>query len=163
MMWTPTTSTRLLPAGRAPDSAGRVLSNPGRGSSLVVVLLRRVVDLSNRNGIPRRGRGRAMKRLLRAPAALAAAVVVLAAATGAARGGALGGAAAPSRNVAASTPTAGGGYPVPPGSRVPLAGTCGPGPFNANHSESWLAVKPGTEDLVGTSKFFFDKYSTFYM
>ena len=47
------------------------------------------------------------------------------------------------------------------GSRT--AGTCRAGPFNANHSESWLAVKPGTEDLVGTSKFFFDKYSTFYM
>src|SRR5262249_4455166 len=47
--------------------------------------------------------------------------------------------------------------------RVPVAGTCRPGPFNSNHSESWLAVKPGTEDLVGTSKFFFDKFSTFYM
>jgi hypothetical protein len=66
-------------------------------------------------------------------------------------------------NSVASMPTTGAGYPVPPGSRVPLAGTCGPGPFNANHSESWLAVKPGTEDLVGSSKFFFDKYSTFYM
>ncbi len=66
-------------------------------------------------------------------------------------------------NQVASSPTTGGGYPVPPGSRVPLAGTCGPGPFNANHSESWIAVKPGTEDLVGSSKFFFDKYSTFYM
>src|SRR6266545_273580 len=50
-------------------------------------------------------------------------------------------------NLVASTPTTGGGYPVPPGSRVPEAGTCGPGPFNANHSESWIAVKPGTEDL----------------
>jgi hypothetical protein len=69
----------------------------------------------------------------------------------------------PFTNVVASSPTTGGGYPVPPGSRVPLAGTCREGPFNANHSESWLAVKPGTEDLVGTSKFFFDKYSTFYM
>jgi hypothetical protein len=69
----------------------------------------------------------------------------------------------PFTNVVASSPTTGGGYPVPPGSRVPLAGTCGLGPFNANHSESWLSVKPGTEDLVGTSKFFFDKYSTFYM
>jgi hypothetical protein len=69
----------------------------------------------------------------------------------------------PFTNVVASSPTAGGGYPVPPGSRVPDAGTCREGPFNANHSESWLAVKPGTEDLVGTSKFFFDKYSTFYM
>src|SRR6266536_1966965 len=66
-------------------------------------------------------------------------------------------------NQVASSPTAGGGYPVPPGSRVPVAGTCRAGPFNANHSESWLAVRPGTEDLVGTSKFFFDKYSTFYM
>jgi hypothetical protein len=57
----------------------------------------------------------------------------------------------------------GGGYPVPPGSTVPLAGTCRPGPYNANHSESWIAVKPGTEDLVGSSKFFFDRFSTFYM
>jgi hypothetical protein len=66
-------------------------------------------------------------------------------------------------NVVASSPTGGGGYPVPPGERVPVAGTCRPGPFNANHSESWIAVRPGTEDLVGSSKFFFDKYSTFYM
>src|SRR5437879_3892430 len=66
-------------------------------------------------------------------------------------------------NVVASTPFTGGGYPVPQGSRVPVAGTCGAGPFNANQSESWIAVKPGTEDLVGSSKFFFDKYSTFYM
>jgi hypothetical protein len=66
-------------------------------------------------------------------------------------------------NQVASSPTIGGGYPIPPGSRVPLAGTCGPGPFNANHSESWLAVEPGTENLVGASKFFFDRYSTFYM
>ena len=66
-------------------------------------------------------------------------------------------------NQVASSPTSGGGYPVPAGSRVPDAGTCGPGPFNANHSESWLAVKPGTENLVGSSKFFFDKFSTFYM
>src|SRR3989454_1619108 len=66
-------------------------------------------------------------------------------------------------NQVASSPSSGGGYPIPPGSRVPVAGTCGPGPFNANFSESWIAVKPGTEDLVGSSKFFFDKYSTFYM
>ena len=69
----------------------------------------------------------------------------------------------PFTNVVATTPTSGAGYPVPAGSRVPVAGTCGAGPFNANHSESWIAVKPGTEDLVGSSKFFFDKYSTFYM
>ena len=66
-------------------------------------------------------------------------------------------------NRVASSPTNGGGYPVPPGQTVPDAGTCRPGPFNANHSESWVAVNPGTEDLVGTSKFFFDKFSTFYM
>jgi hypothetical protein len=72
-------------------------------------------------------------------------------------------ASVPVTNVVASSPTVGGGYPVPAGSRVPEAGTCRAGPFNANHSESWLAVKPGTEDLVGSSKFFFDKYSTFYM
>jgi len=66
-------------------------------------------------------------------------------------------------NQVASSPSSGGGYPVPPGSRVPVAGTCGAGPFNANYSESWIAVQPGTEDLVGSSKFFFDKYSTFYM
>jgi len=66
-------------------------------------------------------------------------------------------------NQVASSPTSGGGYPVPAGSRVPEAGTCRPGPFNANHSESWLAVQPGTENAVGSSKFFFDKFSTFYM
>src|SRR5713101_5835275 len=66
-------------------------------------------------------------------------------------------------NQVVSTPVEGGGYPVPAGSRVPLAGTCELGPYNANHSESWIAVKPGTEDLVGSSKFFFGKYSTFYM
>jgi hypothetical protein len=52
---------------------------------------------------------------------------------------------------------------VPEGSTVPTAGTCELGNYNANLSESWLAVKPGTEDLVGTSKMFFDRYSTFYM
>ena len=69
----------------------------------------------------------------------------------------------PFSNRVASQPTTGGGYPVPAGSRVPLAGTCRPGQYNANLSESWLAVKPGTEDLLGTSKIFFEKYSTFYM
>ncbi len=59
-------------------------------------------------------------------------------------------------------PVQGGGYPVPPGSTKPLPGTCGPGPYNSNHSESWIAVDPGTETLVGNSKFFFSKYSTFY-
>jgi hypothetical protein len=66
-------------------------------------------------------------------------------------------------NQVAGAPTFGGGYPIPSGSRVPLEGTCRPGSFNANHSESWIAVKPGTEDLVGSAKFFFEKFSTFYM
>jgi hypothetical protein len=65
-------------------------------------------------------------------------------------------------NVVASSPVAGGGYPVPPGSTKPLPGTCGPQSLNSNHSESWLAVKPGTEDIVGSSKFFIGKWSTFY-
>jgi hypothetical protein len=65
-------------------------------------------------------------------------------------------------NTVVSPPVQGGGYPVPPGSTKPQPGTCGPGPYNSNHSESWLAVKPGTESVVGVSKFFFSKYSTFY-
>jgi hypothetical protein len=65
-------------------------------------------------------------------------------------------------NSVASSPVAGGGYPVPAGATAPEPGTCRPGLYNANRSESWIAVKPGTEDLVGVSKFFFEKYSTFY-
>jgi len=64
-------------------------------------------------------------------------------------------------NAVVSSPTSGGGYPENP----PVAGGCvGPSPnnFNANHSESHLAVKPGTEQIVGSSKFFFDKFSTIY-
>jgi hypothetical protein len=105
-----------------------------------------------------------MKRLVVAFAASAATVLTAGAAVaGGVGGGPLWSASVPFTNVVASSPTAGGGYPVPPGSTVPLAGTCRPGPFDANHSESWLAVKPGTEDVVGSSKFFFDKFSTFYM
>jgi len=51
---------------------------------------------------------------------------------------------------------------VPPGQTFPNPGTCGRGSLDSNHSESWIAVKPGTENLVGSSKFFFDKYSKFY-
>jgi len=64
-------------------------------------------------------------------------------------------------NSVVSSPTSGGGYPENP----PVAGGCvGPSPnnFNANHSESELAVMPGTEQIVGSSKFFFDKFSTGY-
>jgi hypothetical protein len=105
-----------------------------------------------------------MRRFLTALAALGAAVLTLAVGPAASTtGGSLLSPTVPFTNVVASSPTSGGGYPVPPGSRVPLAGTCRAGSFDANHSESWLAVKPGSEDLVGSSKFFFDKYSTFYM
>ena len=62
----------------------------------------------------------------------------------------------------ASRPVTGGGYPVPPGQTAPDPGTCRAGLYNSNFSESWIAVKPGTEDLVGTSKFFFETFSTFY-
>jgi hypothetical protein len=69
----------------------------------------------------------------------------------------------PFTNQVASSPFQGGGYPVPEGSTAPLPGTCRLGNYNANLSESWIAVQPGTENLVGTSKVFFEKYSTFYM
>jgi hypothetical protein len=68
----------------------------------------------------------------------------------------------PVTNQVASSPVAGGGYPVPPGATAPVPGTCRAGQLNSNHSESWVAVKPGTEDLVGTSKFFFENFSTYY-
>lgn len=65
-------------------------------------------------------------------------------------------------NQVASSPTTGGGYPVPAGQTWPNPGTCTTGTFT-NRSESWLAVKPGTEDTLGVSKFFFDRYSDDYM
>jgi hypothetical protein len=68
----------------------------------------------------------------------------------------------PFTNQVASSPYKGGGYPVPPGQTAPDPGTCRLGTYNANRSESWVTVKPGTEDLVGLSKGFFEKYSTFY-
>ena len=60
-------------------------------------------------------------------------------------------------NVVASSPTTGGGYPVPLGARVPVAGTCGAGPFNANHSESWGAGKAGGGNHVGPEDVLLDK------
>lgn len=64
-------------------------------------------------------------------------------------------------NMVVTTPTSGGGYAELP----PAAGGCvGPSPnnFNANHSESELAVRPGSEQIVGSAKYFFDKFSTNY-
>src|SRR5437764_330577 len=65
-------------------------------------------------------------------------------------------------NTVADQVIAGGGYPDAPGSTKPQPGTCRTGLYNANRSESWIAVKPGTEQLVGVSKLFFEKFSTFY-
>jgi hypothetical protein len=90
------------------------------------------------------------------------AVTVSAATAGFVDAASLWGASLPVTNVVVSKPVTGGGYPVPPGQTAPDPGTCRPGEYNSNFSESWIAVKPGTEDLVGTSKFFFEKFSTFY-
>jgi hypothetical protein len=65
-------------------------------------------------------------------------------------------------NVVAGTAIAGAGYPVPPDATRPEPGTCRAGRYDSNRSESWIAVKPGTESLVGTSKLFFENFSTFY-
>jgi hypothetical protein len=65
-------------------------------------------------------------------------------------------------NVVAGQVINGGGYPDPPGSTKPQPGTCRLGRYNSNRSESWIAVKPGTEALVGVSKLFFENFSTFY-
>jgi hypothetical protein len=95
------------------------------------------------------------------------AVLVIAIAFAAVNGGAASAdplwlASVPVANEVVSSPVVGGGYPVPPGQTAPDPGTCRAGLYNSNFSESWIAVKPGTEDLVGTSKFFFEKFSTYY-
>jgi hypothetical protein len=75
-----------------------------------------------------------MKRFLVALAALGAAALVLAVLPVAgAPAGSGWGAGLSFTNVVASSPTTGGGYPVPAGSRVPTAGTCRES-VNANHS-----------------------------
>jgi hypothetical protein len=95
-----------------------------------------------------------MKKLIAALAAVAAlAVVSSASAAGWTT-------SVPFTNQVASSPVHGWGYPDV--GNAPVAGNCGKGEFNSNRSESWIAVQPGTENLVGSSKFFFDKYSTFY-
>lgn len=72
-------------------------------------------------------------------------------------------ASVPFTNQVADQVVTGGGYAgYDPGATAPNPGSCRPGLYNANRSESWIAVKPGTEDVVGTSKIFFEKFSTFY-
>src|SRR3954463_7555615 len=65
-------------------------------------------------------------------------------------------------NVVADAVIAGGGYPDPPGATKPEPGTCRAGRYDSNRSESWIAVRPGSESLVAVSKIFFENYSTFY-
>src|SRR5260370_42440814 len=66
-------------------------------------------------------------------------------------------------NQVAGAPTFGGGYPIPPGSRVPLAGTCRPGPVNTNHSEDWLVDNPGLEDLGGRVNFVIGQFTPVHL
>jgi hypothetical protein len=99
-----------------------------------------------------------MKRLV----VLVSAIALAAVGGGAASADSLWLTSVPVANQVVSRPVVGGGYPVPPGQTAPDPGTCRAGLYNSNFSESWIAVKPGTEDLVGTSKFFFEKFSTFY-
>ena len=99
-------------------------------------------------------RGEALRKLL-------AVLVGLAALVAAANAGAAGWTTSVLfTNQVASSPVPGGGYPAADG--TPEPGECGPGSMNSNRSESWIAIQPGTENGVGVSKFFFDKYSTFY-
>ena len=42
----------------------------------------------------------------------------------------------PFTNEVASSPTTGGGYPVPDGATAPVPGTCRKGAYNSNRSES---------------------------
>jgi hypothetical protein len=99
-----------------------------------------------------------MKRAITALAGLLA----LVAATSASAGGWTSTTILPTNTVVSGSPVTGGGYPVPPGAARPDEGTCRAGLYNSNHSESWLAVKPGTESIVGASKYFFENFSTFY-
>jgi hypothetical protein len=90
-------------------------------------------------------------------------VAAIAIALGAASSASAAGWSAPvGENVVAGAPITGAGYPVAPGSTRPDPGTCRAGRYDSNRSESWIAVKPGTESLVGTSKLFFEQFSTFY-
>src|SRR5216683_6783436 len=137
------------------SAAGENGSNRGRHDrphSSRVGLLRR-----NRLGNFSRNHGRPLR------AAVFAATIVLALSPArlAAGSGALWASSISAANTVVSSPTSGGGYPENP----PVEGGCvGPsaGNFNANHSESDVTVEPGGEQLVGSSKFFYDKFSTIY-
>src|SRR4051795_13711617 len=71
-------------------------------------------------------------------------------------GGSSGWAHVPSRETVVSSPVVAGGYPGP----RPAPGGCVAGPYDANFSESALALRPGSEQLVGGAKAYFDRWST---
>jgi hypothetical protein len=56
-----------------------------------------------------------------------------------------------------SSPVVAGGYPGP----KPAPGGCVAGPYDANFSESALALRPGSEQLVGGAKAYFERWSTY--
>ena len=69
----------------------------------------------------------------------------------------------PFTNQVADQVVTGGGYAgYDPGATAPNPGSCRSGSYNANRSESWVAVQPGTENVLGTSKLFFETFSTYY-
>jgi hypothetical protein len=61
------------------------------------------------------------------------------------------------REQVVSSPVLAGGYP----GAAPAPGGCVAGPYDANQSESALALRPGTEQLVGGAKAYFERWSTF--
>ena len=56
-----------------------------------------------------------------------------------------------------SSPVVAGGYP----GAKPAPGGCVAGPYDANFSESALALRPGSEQLVGGAKAYFERWSTY--
>src|SRR3954453_6608492 len=63
----------------------------------------------------------------------------------------------PSRERLVSSPVVAGGYP----GAKPAPGGCVAGPYDANFSESALALRPGSEQLVGGAKAYFERWSTY--
>ena len=63
----------------------------------------------------------------------------------------------PFREQVVSSPVRGGGYP----GAEPAPGGCVSGRYDSNFSEGSLALRPGTEQLVGAAKAYFGRWSTF--
>src|SRR5690242_18053687 len=64
---------------------------------------------------------------------------------------------APGSERIVSTPFTAGGYP----GAKPAPGGCVAAPYDANFSESVLAARPGSEQLAGGVKAYFNAWSTF--